>query len=184
MPKVIKIILIVLGVLVVSVFLFLAYMGMFSTPKAEEMVIGPYIYLYEEYVGPYMNSGQIFIKVDQVIKKEGIIAEKGIGIYLDNPSKVDPEKCRSLCGSIVSESDLRKAPQLKKALKVGRLSNKKRIVVKFPIRNRFSFIVGPIKCYPVLEKFITEKGYKLPDTGIEIYDMTAKEIMFIMEIKK
>ncbi len=184
MLKALKIILIVIGVIVVSLLSFLAYMDFFSTPQVVEMAVGPYTYVYEEYIGPYQNCGPVFMKVDQAIRKEGVTSTKGIGFYFDDPSKVEPEKCRSFCGSIISESDLKKNPQLKKVVKVGRLSNKKRVVVKFPIKNRFSFMLGPIKCYPVLAKYITEKGYKKPDEGIEIYDIDAKEIMFIMEIEK
>jgi hypothetical protein len=45
-------------------------------------------------------------------------------------------------------------------------------------------MVGPIKAYPIMTTYMTEKGYKLEIPRIELYDMVAKKIYFMADIIK
>ena len=44
-------------------------------------------------------------------------------------------------------------------------------------------MAGVIKVYPVLEKYMQEKGYKMQVPITELYDMAGKKIYYIAEIK-
>jgi hypothetical protein len=179
--KIVKVIGVVLAVLLLSCAAFLWYMGFFSALTVNEQELGPYTYVYERFVGPYMNVGPIFKKVEAALRTEGITADKAIGIYYDDPAKVAKEKLRSDCGLVLKESDLSKVQALKKKYTVGTLPKKMSMVVEFPMKNTLSYLLGPIRCYPVLMKYAQEKGYKAGVT----YELYLKEkTLFVMEIVK
>lgn len=179
----IKIILFVFLGLIILVVGYLGYLGMFSKPVAAEQKIGPYTFVYEEFIGPYKDSGSVFEKVYNVLKENGIESTKGIGVYFDDPAKVEAEKLRSHCGAIIEEKDYNKLAQLEGLLKKGNLAQKDSIVVEFPKKGILSYMIGPMKCYPILAKYAKEKGYNISDKGIEIYDEPAKKIYFIFQIE-
>lgn len=170
--------------LVIQVILFaafLGYMGVFKTLQVTEQELGPYTYVYERFVGPYKDTGPVFKKVEAALKADGITPDKAIGIYYDNPEKVAKEKLRSDCGIVLKESDLAKVPALKKKYPVGTLPKKMSMVVEFPMRNMFSYMLGPIKCYPVLTQYAREKGHKI---GV-VYELYLEDkTLFVMEIVK
>lgn len=180
------VILIIAGIFGVSALGFLAfsaYIGLFSTPKATETVIGPYTYVYEEFVGEYKKSGPVFDKVYYTLRDKGISTTLGLGVYFDDPAVVPADKLRSHCGVVLEEKDLDKLTDLKKRFKAGQFSRSKRLVVEFPIKNGLSYMVGPMKCYPVLMRYAKEKGYKPDALSFEVYDETAGRILFVMEIE-
>ncbi|MFA5104947.1 MAG: hypothetical protein WC527_07225 [Candidatus Margulisiibacteriota bacterium] len=183
MKKFFKRLLIVLLVLAGLVLVFLAYMGVLSKPSVSETKMGPYLFVYEEYVGPYMNSGKIFDKVYKSVKTDGIETEKGLGIYFDNPSKVPADKLRSQCGVVIENKDAAKFAKISKKYKSKKIKAAKNLVVVFPIRNSLSYAVGPMKAYPALMEYAQAKGYKITGT-YELYDMQAGKIFFVMEVKK
>ena len=58
------------------------------------------------------------------------------------------------------------------------------VVAEFPIRNSFSYVIGPTKVYPAIYKYLKKNGLKSAGPGIEIYDATAKKIYFLMRAEK
>lgn len=178
-----KIVLGIFLIVLIGVVVFLAYIGVFSTPKATEMTTGPYTYVYEEFTGDYKKSGPVFDKVYKALENEGIKTTRGIGIYFDDPKEVPADKLRSHCGIIIEKNDLNKIEELEKKYKVGHIREHDSVVVEFPIKNMLSYMIGPMKCYPVLMKYAQKKGYKMT-TSFELYDEPAKKILFVMEIVK
>jgi hypothetical protein len=160
---------------------FLWYMGFFNTMHVYEQELGPYTYVYERFVGPYMNVGPVFEKMGAVLKTEGLTADKAIGIYYDDPSKVAKDKLRSDCGLVLKEQDLPKVPALKKKYSVATIPKKMSMVIEFPMKNSLSYVLGQIKCYPVLMKYAREKGYKTV-VPYELYQ--EGKMLFVMEIVK
>lgn len=181
--KILKWILIVIVFLVLSLAAFLVYLGVFSTPQVTEQKVGPYTLVYEEYTGPYSNSGQVVGKVFNALKAEGIITVKGFGVYLDNPAVTASDKTRSYLGCVLEDRDLAKVSQLEKKFKVMQWKPTDCLVAEFPIRNNLSYMIGPMKVYPELNKAMTAKGYK---TGscMELYDIPAMKIFYLFEIVK
>lgn len=169
------------GVLTVFVAGFLWYMGIFNTLEVSEQEVGPYTYAYESFVGPYAKTQPVFDKVYSDLLKEGITTINGIGLYYDDPSKVPAEKLRSDCGSIIEAKDLGRITELQQKYKIGQLSRKLSIVVKFPIKNPLSYMIGPSKGYPALMKYAQEKGYQMA-MPYELY--LPKEIWYVMEVIK
>ncbi|MDD5067023.1 MAG: hypothetical protein PHF84_08245 [bacterium] len=183
--KIIKWILIVLAVLIVLGTAYLGYLGMFSTLPVTEKEMGPYTMVYEHFTGPYQDTGKIFYKVNQALIADGITPTRGIGIYYDDPKVTAPASLRSDCGSIVEEKDLPKLVKLKKYT-VRIISRQYSIVAEFPAKSALSYMIGPMKGYPALMKYASEKKtrWSKGSMPMELYDMPAKKIYYIMGIEK
>ena len=180
-----RFIFILLGIFLVFfiiIITFLAYMGLFSSPKASEKNIGPYTFIYEEFIGPYKDTGPVFDKIYKALEKHGIKTTLGIGIYFDDPKNVPQDKLRSQCGVIINEKDLSKVEEQGKSYKIGHIERGKSIVVEFPIKNSLSYMIGPMKGYPALTKYIEGKNYTIKNYAFEIYDIPSKKILFVWQL--
>ncbi|MBU0686501.1 MAG: GyrI-like domain-containing protein [Candidatus Margulisbacteria bacterium] len=181
--KVLKWILIIVLVLVLLLIAFLAYMGMILPLKINETKMGPYTIAYESFTGPYAETGPVFDKVYKALKAEGIGSTRGLGIYYDNPSNVPADKLRSDCGVIIEAADLAKFNKVRRKFKIKQIPQGDCVVVEFPLRNMLSYMMGPMKVYPTLMKYIQAKGYKV-SMSYELYDELQKKIYFVMGITK
>ncbi|MBN3032891.1 MAG: GyrI-like domain-containing protein [Candidatus Saganbacteria bacterium] len=178
--KIVKWLLIVLVIIALLAAGFLAYLGYFSSPNVREAKMGPYTIVYESFTGPYAQTGPVFARVHKAVTAAGIKAGQGLGIYYDDPSKVPAGKLRSDCGVVIGAKDLRKARALKQ-FKVKRLPASRCAVAEFPIRNTLSYMIGPMKAYPALMKYLQEKNYKMA-AAYELYDEGHKKIFFVFAL--
>lgn len=183
MKKVLKWFFALLAVVVVAGLAFFGYMGLLGSPKVSEMKMGPFLFVYQEYTGPYMNTGKIFDKVYKTVRSDGIETKRGLGIYFDDPSKVPAEKLRSQCGVVIEENDFAKFASVSKKYKSKIIETADCVVAEFPIRNSLSYAFGPMKAYPALSRYAQSHGYK-PAVSYELYDMPAGKIYFVMPIIK
>jgi hypothetical protein len=169
--------------LLAALIVFLAYMGMFSTPAVVEKNMGPYTGVYEPFVGDYKKTGAVGMKIYESLKADGVETFKGFGIYYDDPRVTPGEKLRSDVGSILEEKDLARVPELAKKYRIKKLPARQSIVAEFPVRNPLSYMLAPMKTYPAITKYAQHKGckYGMP---YEIYDVPAKKIYLVMEIIK
>lgn len=181
--NILKQVLIFLVVLVLSVAAWLAYMGVFLTPQVTMQKIGPYTLVYEEYVGPYSDTGKVIQRVYNGCTAEGVMTVKGFGIYLNDPKTTAPDKMKSEIGCVLETKDLGKARLLRNKFKVKVWPAVDCLVTEFPIRNDLSYMIGPFKAYPELNKALTARKAKLV-TCLELYDMPAKKTLYIIKIAK
>ena len=182
--KALKIIFITIGILVVLALISLWYVGFFTTIKIQEKEAGGYVVAGEEFTGSYMKVEPTMKRVDSILKTSGITCSKGFGIYYDNPKETPQEKCRSFVGNIIEDKDTSRIEAIKAlGLKVENISKAQAMVIEFPIKGKFSYMVGPIKAYPVFHKNLKEKNYKMK-LAMEVYDMPNKNILFIMQYQK
>lgn len=159
------------------------YLGGFNKVEVKEQNMGPYTIAYTEFVGDYSLVGPSMDKVYQALSGAGILSATGVGIYYDDPAVVAPENLRSDVGAIVVGSDITKVPQ-SEDIKIKNIAGKTSIVAEFPIKNGVSYMAGTIKVYPVLKKYMIEKGYSSEVPVMELYDMVAKKIYYVIEITK
>lgn len=162
---------------------FLMYMGVYSQIKPHETKMGPFTIAYESFIGPYAKTGPVFARVAAALKAEGIVTTRGLGIYYDNPSQVPADKLRSDCGAVIEEKDLAKFNTIRKKFQVKEIAQKDSVVVEFPIRNALSYMVGPMKVYPELTKYVGEKKYKVT-MSYELYNEPHGKAFFVMVIEK
>jgi len=178
-----KKLLIIIAILVIALLLLLGYMGLFSKTVVTEKEMGPYMLVYQSFVGPYQQTGKIFSEVSNKLKIDGIITEKGIGIYYDNPQVVPSDKLRSDCGSVIEGNNLLLLEKVKDKYQVKNIDKKNCLVAEFPIKNSFSYMLGAMKTYPTLMKYAKDKNYKI-ELAYELYDMPAKMAYYVMVISK
>jgi len=69
-------------------------------------------------------------------------------------------------------------------IKIKTINATKSIVIEFPLKNSVSYMAGVIKVYPVLKKYMQEKGYKMEVPITELYATATKKIYYIAEITK
>lgn len=145
-------------VVIVAVVLVLArwYLGGFSKVAIKEQPMGPYTIAYSEFVGEYSKVGPVMDKVYETLSGAGILSATGVGIYYDDPAVIEPENLRSDVGAIVVRSDITKVPQSDE-IKIKNIAGKQSIVAEFSIKNSTSYMVGVIKAYPTLKKYMIEK---------------------------
>jgi len=181
--KILKTLLIILSVIIVLFTLFSWYIGLFTNVEVEEKIEGGYTVVGKDFVGPYAKAGKFMTEVDAELTELGIKSTKGFGIYYDNPRTVAPDKCRSYVGNVLEEKDYERINELQaKGFKVDTIPATTSVVAYFPIKTNMSYMIGPIKVYPKLSKYISDKGYKMT-SSIEIYDVPNKNIIYIMQYK-
>jgi hypothetical protein len=182
--KTLKIFLLIVVLIVSSLTLFTWYLGLFSAIEVEDKIAGGYIVAGKDFKGKYSKAGTFMLEVEKELQFAGINSTKGFGIYYDNPKTVAPEECRSFVGNILSENDYGRIDELKsKGFKLDTILAASSVVAYFPIKSNMSYIIGPIKVYPELSKYINKNEYKISES-IEIYDIPNKQIEYIMQYKK
>ncbi|MDC0977623.1 GyrI-like domain-containing protein [bacterium] len=184
MQKKLKIGLSVIGAIVVILLLYMSYLGMFRSVKVVEQATGPYTYVYQEFTGDYKLTGPIFGNIYQELKKAGIETSLGFGVYYDDPQTKPAEELRSDCGIVIAPEDAAKAAMITKNFKIGKLEVATRAVVVFPIKNKSSYMIGPMKAYPALIKYAKEMNYEEMVVGYELYDHANKKTVYMMDLVK
>lgn len=123
-------------------------------------------------------------KVYQSLLEDGINPSLGIGIYLDNPKTKDANDLRSEVGSIIELNDIEKLDQSGEKYKIKTIGMSNNAVINFPYKNMFSFMLGPIKVYPILEEYLNKKGIEWTEemSAIEIYDQENEIISYMVVI--
>ncbi len=181
MKKILLVAGIAVAVLVIGGVGFLAYLGMFSTVAVAEKEMGPYTMVYESFVGPYAQSGQVFERLYKSLKADGIEAEDGIGIYYDDPRKVPANQLRSDCACVLTPEQVVKAQSLGTKYRFKTLERSPCLVAEFPIRNPMSYMIAPMKTYPALAEAAKAKGLA---TGApyEYYTMKLKQMFVAVPI--
>ncbi|MCU0641345.1 MAG: hypothetical protein MUC35_04575 [Candidatus Margulisbacteria bacterium] len=181
MLKFLKWLLIAILALALVIVVWLVYMGVFTKLTVTEREIGPYTLVYEEYVGPYSDTGRVIQRVYDGCTQEGVMTTKGFGIYLTSPKETAWDKSRSEIGCVLEPQDLGKARMLARKFRLKVWPKTKCLVTEFPIKNNFSYMIGPMKAYPELNKAMETRKLKL-GTCMELYDLPAKKTLFIFKV--
>ena len=186
MKKFIKISLIILAVFVAAILGVLYYHDFFTSPKLVEKEMGPYTFATKRYVGPYYETGPTMDEVDSFLREMGVESTKGVGLYYDDPDKVAASELRSDVGNVLEGVDEETLSKIKEKFNVIEFEKANSAVVEFPIKSMLSYMIAPMKTYPVISNHWLEKGYRedIEDSfAIEIYDIPAKVSTYIMPIK-
>jgi DNA gyrase inhibitor GyrI len=180
-----KIILIIIAIIIALIALlvaFYAYYDGFKTVNFRIEEQGGETLVYENVVGDYKQASTVSNKIYyELLNNEKIETTKGFGIYYDNPKNVEKSKLRSEVGCIVENIDSATLAGLAEKYQVKTLPQKQCIVTEFPFKGGMSIMVGIMKVYPALAKYIENE--KLKDSPImEIYDVPNKVIIYRKEI--
>lgn len=159
------------------------YLGGFTQLEVKEQNMGPYTMAYVNFVGNYGKVWPSMTKVYEVLSGDGITTITGAGVYYDDPAVVTWAELRSDIGAIIDAKDVSKLTA-NKDIKITTLPAGTKIVVEFPLKNSLSYMIGPMKAYPAITKYIKEKWYTGQVPMVELYDMVAKKIYYMTDVIK
>jgi len=142
--------------------------------------MGPQTIAYVNFVGEYNKVWSSMDKVYMALSGVGIVSYTGVGIYYDDPAVVSWAQLRSDVGAVVDPQDASKLTN-DPDIKIKTLPQGNKIIAEFPMKNTFSSMVGPMRVYPAITKYMIEKWYSHEVVMVELYDMTAKKIYYIAE---
>ena len=175
-----KVVGVIVGVVIVLIIAFLGYYGLFTKITVEEKSFDSFWMVYKKHVGEYKGVGPVMDAIYNDLKDNySISATRGFGVYYDNPREVPKEKCRSIVGSILENTELGRVDELKEKYFVREYPASSVVTAEFPFKGTLSIIIGIFKVYPKLGKYITEKGYESRPM-FEIYDMPAMKTIYGM----
>lgn len=157
------------------------YLGGFSKLEVKEQNIQAYTIAYTQFVGEYGKVWPSMTKVYEALSGAGILSYTGIGIYYDDPAVVSWSYLRSDVGAVIESQDSTKLVSYKD-IQIKTIAAGNKIVVEFPLKNTISYMIGPMKVYPVITKYMQEKWYSHEVQMTELYDMAAKKIYYIADI--
>lgn len=170
-----------IGILLLLLLINRWYLGGFSKCEVKEQNVPSYTIAYVNFVGNYGKVWPSMTKVYEVLSGVGIVAYTGVGIYYDDPAIVSWDQLRSDVGAIIPSQDKDKLHG-NKEVKIMTVPQGNKMVVEFPLKNALSYMIGPMKVYPVMAKYMKEKGYTNEVPMTELYDMVAKKIYYIAGI--
>ncbi|MFZ4648098.1 MAG: hypothetical protein ACOYMB_00495 [Patescibacteria group bacterium] len=179
-----KIILIILGSFLLLVFAAAFYYGLFSSENIVEKSVGGETLIYQERIGDYNKSNLTMDVVSAELKNNfGIECSIGFGVYYDNPQQVTTEKLRSEVGCILPKEASERLDEIQASsvVKVRRNPVVKSVISEFPYRNKISYVLGVLKIYPLLTKYLKEHNYQ-PAPSMEIYDLNNHNIEYRMVV--
>jgi len=178
---------IVVGIIVTICVIGLWYFGGFVSIDVKNSKAGGFLVAGIENIGPYDKVGPVMAKSDSLLRSLHIACDQGIGIYYDNPRVIPKAKCRSFLGFVLSNlsviDSITHEAILNKGMKFLPIENKDAIIAEFPIKNIFSYMIGPMRAYPKLIDYQSKHHIK-PTKMFEIYDLKAKKIVFVMQYAK
>lgn len=153
------------------------YLGMFQKVAVTCEELGPFRMIYMEHKGSYQGIGSKIKEVKSYVDSRKIVSSIGIGEYFDDPAKVRPAELRSNVGFLV-DRDYGDDPPY-------RFKNIPRQVYASAVF-KGSPMIGPIKVYPELKKWIDNNGYEVCGSCMELYAMEGKKVFtqYLMPIKK
>ena len=163
---------IIVGVIVaITVFLVLAIAnyGGFTKVNVQVKEEGGEKLVYEKVLGSYNKTGAVAQKLQYRLEKENVVTLKGFGIYYDNPRFVKKDSLHSDVGCILENADTCRIYWLKGKFNIKTCPVKNYITAEFPFKGKMSIMVGVLKVYPALMKFVKDNNYDEKGPIMEIY---------------
>ncbi|MBD3279203.1 MAG: hypothetical protein GF390_00645, partial [Candidatus Pacebacteria bacterium] len=143
----------------------------------------PMTIIFKEHRGSYYKTKQPMDEIYEGLLEMGVKTTKGVGIYYDDPAQTPVDQLRSDVGSILPEEYSNKLPKIKDKFEVKQYGRHQAVVVEFPARTMLSYMIAPMRVYPVINEVFQENGYDDFKMGIEIYDVPNKQITYIAPIE-
>lgn len=180
-----KIILIIIAVLILIVVIAYVYYGGLSRVEVREKTQGGDVLVYEEVIGDYAQTAEVTNRIYySLLDNENIETTKGFGIFYDNPQQVDKSKLRSEVGCIVEGLDSTQIADLATKYKVRIYPEGNYVTTELSFKGHMSIMIGLVKVYPQIDKYIKEHGISDKGAIMEIYDIPNKKIIYRKEIVK
>lgn len=176
-----KKVLIIVGVIAIAFIGFYWYIGGFESLEVKKKRMGGYLVAGLNYTGPYHMVGPTMEKADSTLRSMGINCTKGFGIYYDNPETTPENQLRSYVGNVIESADAALIEEMQlQGLRVDSISEKESLVAEMTTRSTLSYMIGPMKAYPLLTEAI-KANTCVPTMSYELYDVPAQKTYYVMQ---
>ncbi len=150
--------------------------GMFEPLEFTKTEMWEMQVLYKTHVGDYTQVGKIYDEMYTEFEKNKIEMKEGFGVYLDDPQEVPKEELKSALGSVYSGAVL--TGSAIPAWWIHKITKKhEAVTVTFPYKNKMSFMLGVMKVYPAIKKYVEENNYPMKAI-VEVYSYDT--VMFVL----
>jgi len=182
MKKLVKILLVIVVAVIIVVTAVYAYYGGFRSIDLKVEETGGELFVYENMTGDYSQSPVYMDSVYYFLLNElNIATTKGVGIYYDHPEHVETSKLRSEVGCFLdSPVDSIQMVNILKKFKIKEVAKGQYLTTELPNKGMMSIMVGIIRVYPAMAKYMEENGHKDQKLTpiMEIYDQPTKTIIY------
>ena len=182
--KKLKVVVVVIVAFIAALIGIFAYYGGFKSVECKIVHAGGETFVYDEMKGDYSQSPVIMDKIYHALVNEKIKSTVGCGIYYDNPQKDEKNQLRSEQGCIIAINDSAKIADLQTRFKVKIIPETDYLVAEFPFKGKTSIILGIMKVYPAINKYMNANGLSEKGAVIELYDTPNQKIIYRKEIVK
>ena len=159
--------------------------GGFSTVHFQMISEGGETLVFRDIKGPYSITGDEISKINYDLENRfNIESLDEFGMYYDNPRMIAGNRLHSEAGCIIENTDTGKLMKLKSDYRIKVYPVKKYITAEFPYKGRISIMIGMMKVYPALSKYLKANGYSESGPVLEIYDRTNNKIRYRKEAVK
>lgn len=142
------------------------HLGAFKSVTIAQENKGPYIMLYKDFTGPYHKTVSVITEVEQWAFTNKVDCRLSFGEYKDDPEKVEEARLKSRGGCLTE-----KVPaNLPADFKTEELPEKSYVTAVF----EGSPGIGPMKVYPKVNEYMTQKGLKQNGPVIEVYEIHSR----------
>ena len=177
--KIAKTLALIFTAFIIITFASYAYFGGLTKVDVAVLPQGGELIVYESHTGDYAKTKEIMDRIYYDLRDSfKIETTKGIGVYYDDPKKVEKSKLRFEAGEVLENVTQEQIESLKKKYKVRTIPKGDYIVAEFPFKGIPSVIVGIMKVYPAFAAYLEERGLNPPHPSLEIYDMPAKKTTY------
>ena len=186
MKRALKWIIGIVAAAIIMVFAAYGYYGGFRTPAVAVENTGGETFVYENMIGDYAQSPKYMDDVYYFLRDElGIHTTKCVGVYLDHPDEVAVDERRSEVGCILDNTvDSITMAKIEERYNVHDLPYGTYVTTVWPNKGRMSIVIGIIKVYPAMERYIQENGYIETGPVMEVYDQPTKQIIYRQKVAK
>ena len=161
---------------------FLFYMGGFSKIEISRGDFGPTEIIFSTHRGAYRNIGNSWNKFQKDLETANLKECDALAIYLDPPGTPE-DQLRSILACKIDALPEESKLSLKTKFKSFTIIKSEAVLSKFPFKNYFSYMLGPMKVYPKFTQYLETEKIQ-PVVAYELYGVMdkTKEIEFVMPL--
>jgi hypothetical protein len=166
--SILRLLIVLLLVLVGAAAGFWAYMGGFAQVSIERGSYGPADIVYTTHRGSYSGLGDSWERFQSEWEAAGATECDSLAVYLDSPQETAEEDLRSILACRIDTASQADRAALESAFPSFTIPQSDALLATHPYKNYLSFMVGPVRVYPAMEKRMADDGLEA-SIAIELY---------------
>lgn len=177
-----KIVWIILTLLLV-IFLFLVYQGLFAKANIILTQEGGYTLVGIDHKGPYYTIGDAFEKLKKDVEQLGIKEANYAGMYFDNPDEVVEDSLRSFAAIRVNSDEDRLKLMALPGYKTHLIERGDALVCDMKTNGPIAMIIAVYKAYPAFKTYFTSHTEYTGKVGYTYELYTNDQTRFVFQLK-